>query len=351
MEYTIIQAPQSLPDRVTAFSESLIDRFIQYTDVKEITLKGYGTGLKSFMNWLLSNGITQPARDDVKQYRDYLDNNQFTAGTRASYLRVVKHFFKWTASEGLYPNIADNIKGAKVSQDNTKKEAFDTDDFRAVLAGIERDTVTGKRDYAIILLSTVCALRIIELNRANIEDLQTVRGSCRLYIQGKGHDEKDDYVKIVPEVAAAIQDYLDTRPGAKRTDPLFVGTSNRAKGARLSEPSLSVVIKSRFKAAGFDCKKLTAHSLRHTGVTTLLRANGGNIQQAQRYARHKNLNTTLIYSHNIKKEDDTSESTVYDYIFRADQLSAVEKALMLVKGLSEDEAKRVINYINTLKGE
>lgn len=350
MENTAIMA-QTVGALRTAFSADLFSRFIEYTDVKDLTLKGYSTGLRAFAEWLRGCGITQPTRDNIKEYKQHLSTAGYTAGTQASYLRIVKHFFKWTASEGLFPNIADNIKGAKVGQDNTKRDAFAREDVQTILQSIDRSSEVGKRDYAIILLCVSCALRIIEMHRADIGDLQTIRGQRVLYIQGKGHDEKDAYIKIVPEVDAALSDYFSARTDTHKGAPLFVGTSNRAKGARLSEPSLSTIIKDRFKAAGYDYDKLTAHSLRHTGVTALLKANGGNIQQAQRYARHKNLNTTLIYSHNIEREKDKSESMVYQYLFSdSGTQTAKAQAVAMVQELTEEQAAQVLEYMRLLRG-
>ena len=342
-----------------AFSETLFDRFTSYTDVKDLTLRGYMTGLQTFRRWMTNAGITQPQRDDIKAYKRYLDETGYKAGTKASYLRIVKHFFRWLSSEGIYPDVADNIKGAKVSTDNTKKDAFCREDLNRVLSRINTSTITGLRDYAIIQLCATCALRIIEIQRANIEDLQMMRGEYVLYIQGKGHDEKDDYVKIPSEVYQNINAYLMLRDDRRKGCALFTVTGNRARitpdgsrDERLSEPSLSTIIKSRFKAAGYDMEKLTAHSLRHTGVTALLLANGGNIQQAQRYARHKNMDTTLIYSHNIERDNDTSEQMVFDYLFKGDGSDSAKKALAeAVKELTEDQAASVLQYIRDMKAQ
>ena len=286
---------------VNVFTESLFDRYVSYVDVKETTMKGYLTGLKNFRDWIKDNSIVQPQREDVKAYKRYLSENGLKVGTQARYFRIVKHFFKWLSSEGLYPNIADNVKGAKVSTDNTKKDAFDRADLCTVLQAIDTGDIAGKRDFALIQLCATCALRIIEINRANIEDLQMLRGEHILFIQGKGHDEKDEYVKVPDEVYTSLDAYLSLREDRKKGAPLFASVGNRvsvkADGTRvnrLTEPSLSTIIKKRFRNAGYNTDKLTAHSLRHTGVTALLRANGGYIQQAQRFARHKNLNTTLI---------------------------------------------------------
>ncbi len=344
------------------FGETLFDRFVSYVDVKDLTLRGYLTGLHSFRDWMNNNGIEQPRREDIKDYKRYLQENGYKAGTQAGYLRTVKQFFRWLSSEGLYANIADNIKGAKVSPDNTKKDAFDKADLNIILQAIDTGDIAGKRDYAMIQLSATCALRIIELHRANIEDLQMIRGEHVLYIQGKGHDSKDEYVKIPAEVYANIDAYLALRQDRKKGAALFAVTGNRARikedgtrDNRLSEPSLSVIIKNRFKKAGYDTEKLTAHSLRHTGVTALLKANGGYIQQAQRFARHKNLNTTLVYSHNIERENDHSEQMVYNYLFGKDdnQKEALTRAIDMIQPLTAEQLESVMEYIKRIsaKGE
>jgi len=331
------------------FSTSLFNSFLEYSDVKETTVKGYTVCLKQFFIWMQEQGISNPQREDVKQYKAHLEAQPFTAGTKAQYLRAVKHFFKWTASEGLYPNIADNIKGAKVRQDNTKKEAFLESDIKAILQGIDRTTEAGKRDYIMILLSVTGGLRIIELQRANVGDIQVIKGQTVLYIQGKGRDEKDEYIKIVPEAEEALKDYLKQREPVKKNDPLFTGTGNRAKGQRLSEPSISRIIKGVFKAAGFDCDKLTAHSLRHTSNTLLFKA-GADLFTVQRHARHADPKTTEIYIHSVEREGDQSEQAIYNQIFPESQpkQNTFQKAVNALQGLSNEEQELALAFIESL---
>lgn len=334
-------------NQVIQFNPSLFDSFIKYSDVKETTLKGYIVCIRQFMHYLEDNHISQPTRNDVKTYKSFLDNQSFTAGTKAQYLRAVKHFFKWTASEGLYPNVADNIKTAKVRQDNTKKNAFREEDIRAILDSIDRSQEVGKRDYSMILLSVTGALRIIEMQRANIGDIQTISGEKVLYIQGKGRDEKDEYKKLVPEVMEAIEDYLSCRPNAKKTDPLFVGTSNRAKDRRISEPGISRIIKSIFVKAGYDCEKLTAHSLRHTSNTLLFKS-GADLYTVQHHARHSDPKTTEIYIHAIEREKDHSEQAIYDSIYNPGKQDFIIKATELFKNLSEEKQEKALEFLNKL---
>lgn len=330
-----------------SFSQDLFTRFINYTDVKETTLKGYAVCIRQFIKWMQENGIRQPQRDDIKAYKAHLEGQNFTAGTKAQYLRAVKHFFKWTASEGFYPNVADNIKGAKVKADNTKKQAFSEEDIKTILNSIDRSTEAGRRDYAMILLSVTGGLRIIEMQRADIQDIATINGQKVLYIQGKGRDEKDEYTKLIPEVAAALEEYLQLRKPFKHNDPLFVGTSNRAKGQRMSVPSFSVIIKGRFKAAGFDSPKLTAHSLRHTSNTLLFKS-GADLYTVQKHARHSNPATTEIYIHALDREKDKSEQSIYNQIFRIEHVNPAEKAVEALQGLSEADQQAALEYILVL---
>lgn len=345
---------QELTIRNTALAEVQFDnnlffRFMQYTDVKETTLKGYAVCIRQFIRWMQEQGIRQPQREDIREYKAYLDKQNFTAGTKAQYLRAVKHFFKWTSSEGLYPNIADNIKGAKVKQDNTKKEAFNEGDIKAILDSIDRTTEAGKRDFAMILLSVTGGLRIIEMQRADIQDIATIKGQQVLYIQGKGRDEKDEYIKLIPEVAAAINDYLQSRPAYKKNDPLFTGTSNRGKGQRLAEPSISRIIKGVFREAGFDSGKLTAHSLRHTSNTLLFKS-GADLYTVQQHARHSDPKTTEIYIHAVDREKDRSEQAIYNQIFRPEQKDIAAEAAAALQELSPEDQLKAFEFILTLQG-
>lgn len=330
----------------SGFDRSLFKRFIDYTDVKDTTIKGYAVCIRSFVRWMNDTGVRTPNRADIMQYKLFLSDHRYSAGTQRQYLRAVKHFFKWTAAEGLFPNIADNIKGAKVKQDNTRKDPFTEAEIIQVINSIDTATVTGKRDKAVILLAVTCGLRIIEMQRADIGDIVMKSGERVIYIQGKGHDEKDDYKKIVPEVWQAISDYLKTRPEAGKKDPLFASTSNRSKGKRIAEPTFSTMIKEIFRRAGFDSNRLTAHSLRHTSVTMLLKS-GASLQEAQAHARHADPKTTTIYAHNIDKAEQHPEKLIYDHLFSTGSDNPFDQAMSLISSMTSAEAAALVAYLKT----
>ena len=96
-----------------SFSSELFSRWIAFIDAKEKTVQTYNRAIKQFLYYMAEQGIKQPTRADILAYREYL-SREHKPTTVQSYLMAVKQFFKWTAQERLYPNIADNVKRAKL---------------------------------------------------------------------------------------------------------------------------------------------------------------------------------------------------------------------------------------------
>lgn len=296
----------------TSFSSDLFSRWISFIDAKPKTVETYTRAIKQFFYYLQEQGIGQPTRADILAYRDSLLSDHKPT-TVQSYLMAVKQFFKWTAQEGLYPNIADNIKSAKLDK-GFKKDYLTSKQVKKLLNTIDTDTLKGLRDYAILSLMVTTGLRTVEVERANIEDLRTVADFTALFIQGKGHLEKTEYVKVEEPVENAIRAYLKARGKAAATDPLFASIANRNSGGRMSTRSISRIAKDNMIDADLNSERLTAHSLRHTCATLNL-LNGGTPEETMQLLRHANLNTTLIYSHALERAKNQSEARVAKAIF------------------------------------
>lgn len=291
----------------------LYKQFIAYIDAKPATIRAYTGHLRQFMKYLAETGTAQPTRETIIAYREQLQT-RCKPTTVQNYIEAVKIFFSWTEQAGLYPNIASRVKGAKISKEH-KKDYLTSSQIKAVLAAIDRTTAQGKRDFALIALMITGGLRAIEAHRANIEDIGTAANTPALYIQGKGKDEKADYVKLAPEVEKALRDYLRIRSAPQLQQPLFISLSNNSKGRRLSTRSISGIVKQRLIAAGYDSPRLTAHSLRHSAVTISL-LEGNSLQETQQFARHSSIETTQIYAHNLDRAQNKCEETIARSIFK-----------------------------------
>ena len=328
------------------FNPGLFYDFIAWIDRSEKTTRSYTTNFRQFIAWLKYTAIRNPQRDDIIAYRQWLtqehDAIKFdpdsvngwkyrtdSAGNRlritckpntiAQYLRSVCQFFRWTAANNLYPDIAANIHAPKLRHDRHSKEALTAPEVLAIEKSIaqraqertqaaqnaqkdtagrlQRSTEQGKRLYAMYLLAVNAGLRTVEISRANIKDLETKGGQTWLYIWGKGRTEADQKKPIAPEVAAAVKEYLKSRTDKPTgNSPLFVSTGNRSGGKRIAPTTISTMLKRAMQEAGFDSERITAHSLRHTAGTNVQEITG-NLYATQLYMRHSNPATTEIYLH------------------------------------------------------
>lgn len=291
----------------------LFTRFIAYLDTAPKTIETYTKALRQLFNYFSLNGIRQPLREDILAFREELKASGHKPTTVQNYITATKIFFRWTAQEGYYPNVADHLKGAKLDREH-KKDYLTSNQVKEVLKNVERDSLQGFRDYAILALMVTGGLRDIEVSRADIGDLRTVGENVVLYVQGKGRQEKTEYVKVSPQVEKAIRAYLTARKCYREEEPLFASLSNNSKGKRLSTRSISGIIKKRLKEAGYSSSRLTAHSLRHTAVTLSLLA-GKDITEVQQFARHANISTTMIYNHSLEKAKNSCSEAITQAIF------------------------------------
>ena len=328
------------------FNPGLFDDFIAWINRSEKTARSYITNFRQFIAWLKYAAIRNPQRQDIISYRQWLtaeheaiklDSDSVNGwtyrtdatgnplkivckpNTVAQYLRSVCQFFRWTAANNLYPDIAANIHAPKLRHDRHSKEALTAPEVLAIEKSIaqraqertqaaqnaqkdtagrmQRSTEQGKRLYAMYLLAVNAGLRTVEISRANIKDLETKGGQTWLYIWGKGHTEPDQRKPLAPEVAAAVKEYLKSRTDKPTgNSPLFVSTGNRSRGKRIAQTTISTMLKRAMQEAGFDSERITAHSLRHTAGTNVQEITG-NLYATQLYMRHSNPATTEIYLH------------------------------------------------------
>lgn len=101
-------------------------------------------------------------------------------------------------------------------------------------------------------------------------------------------------VKVPDHVALAITDF--TRQSGISAGPVWRSHSNNEScGRRLSPSGIYTIVNRQAKVAGID-GVVGAHTLRHTGCTLAIEG-GATIQQVQTHARHKNVETTMVYVH------------------------------------------------------
>ena len=293
------------------FDEKLVNLWIKFADVRPSSQKTYAKALEQMFKYFRKNSIQYPVREDIEKWKSEMFKTK-KASTIQLYIIAAKLFFKFLSQEKIYPNITDHMKSAKVDREH-KKDALTVKQCQALLQTIDISTQKGLRDRAIISLMMTAGLRTIEVVRANIEDLHTLGDSVYLSVQGKGRDDKSAKILVATQVYNFIQECLKTRKNPEKIEPLFTSTSRRNFNSRMETQSISRLVKNKFRQISLDDTRHTAHSLRHTAATQAL-LNGASLTQVQQVLRHTNINTTLIYTHNIERMKNKSEQTVADAI-------------------------------------
>ena len=294
-------------------SQSVINSFIDFLDVSTLTVKTYRIGISQLLRYLVHQGIRQPKRENIIDFKKYLLDCGRKPSTVALYMSAIRRFFSWCEASGLYPNVTAGIKSPRQERSH-KRDAFSANELKAIISGLDHKTLEEKRNFALFTLITACGLRTCEIARANVGDIHRIAGVLVLDIQGKGRTEKDAFVKITPMVEKAITEYLSARGNANPSEPLFVSCSRRNRNQRLTTRTISGVCKLAMLRAGFDSPRLTAHSLRHSAVTLALMG-GMSLQETQAFARHANIATTTIYAHDVNRLKSMCEATISNAIF------------------------------------
>lgn len=328
---TVISPPVeavALPAVNTDYS-ALVEAWMTFTK-KHSGLKSaqsersYRNAIKQALNYFSAHGVNIlfATDDDIYSWLQYLKDKKSNS-TVQMYLVAVRLFFSFLHKQ---KKIADNPcegmkAGVKIERNDHARDYLTVKRAQELIAVMPAETETQKRNRAIVALMVTSGLRCCEVQKALYEDLRTYGDSEVLYIQGKGHTAKDEFVKVAPVVGKMIRDYLKVRFNGgepKRKDYLFVSTSrNHAKldkDDELSTQAIRAIAKAAFKAIGFDDSRHTAHSLRHTAATLMLRS-GEDLNNVKQVLRHKNVQTTLIYARALEREKNNAELAVSNLIF------------------------------------
>lgn len=144
------------------------------------------------------------------------------------------------------------------------------------------------RNLAILALLLGTGIRRSELVGLDKKDFNYTQKTIQ--IVRKGGDQQ--IVELGSEVVEALKSYLSTR--TDKLTPMFLSKFRQ----RLSPEGLWLIVKKLLKEAGLEG---STHTLRHSFVTELIRQ-GVPIAVVQSVVGHKNIQTTLHYTH-IMSED------------------------------------------------
>lgn len=282
-----------------------IERYLDYIDVSDNTIKTYNVGLLQFIQYLKDHNIQDSTREDIISFREYL-KIEHKPNTINAYLIAIRNFYNWLEYEGITKDITKKIKGIKLERKHLKR-GLSLEEIRKILSAC-KDT----REELLIKLMINCGLRCNEVVNIELSDFYNDKGIVMMKVLGKARNEiKQDSIKIDNRLFALIQEYVKQY---NIQDYLFVSTSNNNTNGKLTTKTIRYIVTNLFKKADLDMQMLSTHSTRHTTCELLLEK-GMPIQEVSEFMRHKSINTTVTYSKELEQRNSQASNILCDEIF------------------------------------
>lgn len=298
----------------------------------ENTRRAYAHQLKAFLAWA-NKQPWQITPADLQNYvahcRTHSDKDE-TVNARiaaiSSYYRYLQNDYHINLPGGqVGALIAYNPAAAKSLRAKINaygKSAYLGDaEARALLKAIDRKTLTGLRDYALLLTYLATGRRSNEIRQLRFGDFTEVDG--RMFYRWSGKGKKDKKNEIPLRVWKSIIAYLKAsgRPNPQPEDHLFVSHSDHAARlpnvpatwqpgvSPLSARMVGLILKRHARRAGLKAEHVHPHTLRHTAAMLRKKA-GDDVEKICAFLGHSSIAVTQVYLHELEGQIDTSWSTV-----------------------------------------
>ncbi len=278
-----------------------IESFGEYlTRVRSLsphTVTAYSKDIRQFSAWILSTEGRELAPREIdhsllRSFLGMLRRRGYSSGTVARKLASLRAFFRYLQQLGeIDEDPAALLRSPRATQ--SLPVFFSRDEMIAALIAPEGDSLQAVRDRAILEFLYSTGVRLSELTRLDLRDVDLRDLSAR--VRGKGRKER-----ITPfgEAAlVALEDYLKTRAELirKREEPDEEALWLNRSGGRLSGRSVQSMVR-RYLRQVSEREKVSPHVIRHTFATHLLDG-GADLRAVQELLGHESLSTTQVYTH------------------------------------------------------
>ena len=291
-EYCIIG---TMPEAVPATAVELCNRmtaFLHFCRIEkglsENSLQAYSTDLSKFLAFIGEAEL--PGLDGLRTYLDHLHQSGLGSRSIARHLTTLRNFYGYLLREGqIEQDQTEHLRAPRQWQ--TIPKFLNLEDIEKLLRAIDTSRPTGLRDRAMIELLFATGLRVSELCRVGVADLDQTLGVIRTL--GKGNKQR--LVPVGKAALRAVSEYTERgRPAllkGRACRYLFV----TARGGSMTRQGFHKLLDVFGKKACIF-HGLSPHVLRHSFATHLLEG-GADLRSVQVMLGHADISTTQIYTH------------------------------------------------------
>ena len=274
-----------------------LERFRDYLEglraASPHTIRAYQGDLRDFLAFLEEEGLPLDRADriEMRRYLARLRQRGLSPATLGRKVASLKAFFRFLREEGTLKTDPASALRAPRKARRLPRLLTEEEVTRLLEIPLRRDFF-GIRDRAILEVLYSTGVRVSELTRMRLGDLDLARGLAK--VLGKGRKER--LVLVGRPAREALRAWLREREALRRRlgrleGWLFLGH----KGKGLSTRRVAQILERAGKSAGLSCR-LHPHLLRHSFATHLLNR-GADLRLVQEMLGHASLAATQIYTH------------------------------------------------------
>ncbi len=204
---------------------------------------------------------------------------------------TLRVFLRYLHREGVVrSDLSATVESPQAYRLATVPRSITWDEVRRMLEAVDRRSVTGKRDYAILLLLVTYGLRAREITALTVDDLDWRRERLRVPERKAGHSTG---YPLSPLVGEALLDYL--QHGRPTTGDRHVFFRVLAPPTALTGGAIASRAAHYLRKAGIVVPRAGSHTLRHTCVQRLVDAEFS-LKMIGDYVGHRSPASTEIYT-------------------------------------------------------
>ena len=265
----------------------------QERGLRDTTLGLYDEHLRAFAAYLTDLG-----REDLRELSPAMVSGFLTErseGLSRSTVRVrcglLRVFLRYLHRERLIArDLSRIVEAAPCYRLAHLPRSITAEDVQKLLDSIDRQTILGRRDYAILLLLVTYGLRAREVAALTLDEIEWRHDRLRIPARKAGHSTA---YPLSPRVGAAILEYLKAGRPQTTLRQLFFRVP--APCTPITQGAVSSRAAHYLHQAGIVGPRLGSHTFRHSCVQRLVEA-GWSLKAIGDYVGHASPASTEIYS-------------------------------------------------------
>jgi integrase/recombinase XerD len=273
--------------------QQFLDHLRVERELTPATVEAYGRDLAGFAQFAAGRKVSRAdtvAAIHVLDFLVHLNERKLSARSQARRLVALRQLFRFLKGERVIT--VDPTEDIDLPRFGRKLPDYLTvDEVDRLLVAPDRRTARGLRDAAMIELLYATGLRVSELVKLRMRDLNFDAG----YLMATGKGRKERLVPVGEAALQAVRAYVEGArggfSGSRAIDTLFLTHHGRA----MTRQGFWKLLGRYARAAGIR-KRISPHKLRHSFATHLVER-GADLRAVQAMLGHADIGTTEIYTH------------------------------------------------------